>query len=612
MCFENLPIVFDEAGEPHLDDSRGFGLERGPRDTPQPDPDPSEAAGREFAIDPVTRVAGALAFHTTVDLHARAVTTAHSQAVLFRGYELILRGRDPLEAIEISSRACGVCGGVHSTCAAMALEMTFGVAPPPLTVIARNLAEAAELLYDHCLHLFLLAGPDYSEEMVTRTNPRLWQRAQRAAAPHARTHGKVTIAEIMTGLNPLRGEFVTEALEVTRAGREIVSLIYGKYPHPSAVVPAGLGTRLDHATLNQVLARMVRLLDYAKRVATLWDDLIEFFYAADPAYRQVGIRQANLISTGIWDDPDVYDAAYAHADTWGRNRLSTPGVVIDGELRTTRLRQIDLGIEEFVDHSFYERWADGATTTPDGAPLSPFHPSNKRTLPRPEATSWKGRYSWATAPRWDRRPAESGPLARQWITVAAGLVETEFIRTEPGLLRITVPESTLPETVITWRVPDVVNAFERLRARAVHVAYCLMAGYTFLLRAFDVFRSERTEMSSAFEVADGVGVGFWEAGRGTLTHYCRVEDARLANYQILTPSTWMASPRDPWGVPGPYEEAVLNTPILEEVSDPDNFVGIDILRTVRSFDPCLPCAVHLHTGGGTVVREATSCACGLD
>ncbi|MDX1657192.1 MAG: nickel-dependent hydrogenase large subunit [Nitriliruptorales bacterium] len=611
MCFNNLPILFDDSGRARLDESRGFAVDTAPREAPAYVA-PSEAKGKTFSIDPVTRVAGALAFHTTVDLEDRVVTSAHSQAVLFRGYELILRDREPEEAIHISSRACGVCGGVHSTASAMALEMAFGVVPPPLAIIARNLAEGAELLYDHCLHLFLLAGVDYSQQVVEQTSPGLWRRAQRTAAPNAGTHGLMTIADIMTGLNPLRGSLVTEALEVTRTGREIVSLVYGKYPHPSAIVPAGLGTSLDHATLNQVLSRMVRLLDYAKKVATLWDDLVEFFLEADPDYRLVGVRPANLISTGMWDDPRVYDATYANADAWGQRRLTTPGVVIDGELRTTNLRQINLGIEEFVDHSFYERWADDDEPgeAPDGAPLSPFHPWNKRTIPRPEATSWRDRYSWSTAPRWDREAMESGPLARQWITVAAGLVETEFIRTAPGRLEIVVPESSLPEMTITWRVPDTVNALERIRARATHVAYCLMAGYTYLLEAFDAFRSGETEMAAPYEVTDGVGVGFWEAGRGTLTHYATIEDGKLANYQILTPSTWMASPRDPWDLPGPYEEAVLNTPILEHTEDPDAFTGIDILRTIRSFDPCLPCAVHLHTGGGTIVRDATSCACG--
>lgn len=614
MCFQNLPIVFDESGRPSLLEEGDFHTNSRPiRSLTAP---PSAGAGermREFSVDPVTRVAGALALHATVDLGNRVVGEAHVEAVMFRGYEAILKGRDPLEAIEISSRACGVCGGVHSTCASMALEMTFGAVPPPLAVVARNMAEAAELLYDHCLHLFLLAGPDYSEAMVRRTNPRLWARAERMAAPHAATHGMMTVAEIMTALNPLQGRLALEALEVTRSGREIVSIIYGKYPHPSAIVPAGLGTQLDHTTLNQVLARIVRLLDFAKRVAAIWEDVVQFFYEADPAYRLVGVRRSNLVTTGIWDEPDAYDATYAGADTWGARRYSTPGAVVDGELRTTRLSQINLGTEEFVDHSFYAQWTDGSTVAhaPDGSPMSPFHPWNKRTLARPERRDWKERYSWATSPRWDREPMEGGPLARHWVTATAGLVDTEFIRSGGGLIEISIPGGSLPETTLTWKRPEVVNALERNRARAVHVSYCLMTAYAFVLRALDLLREGETAMANPFEVRDGVGVGFWEGGRGALTHYCVVAGGRLANYQILTPSTWMASPRDPWDVPGPYEEALLHTPLLEEIRDADDFVGIDILRAVRSFDPCLPCAVHLHAGKGTIIRDATSCACGV-
>ena len=611
MCFENLPIVFDDTGAARLDGPLDLAFDTRRANLAAPPPAAGPAGGFAFRVDPVTRVAGALAFQAQVDLKEGRVTEAYSEAVMFRGYELILRGRDPLEAIDISSRACGVCGGVHSTCAAMAMEMAFGVVPPPLAMVARNLAEAAELLYDHCLSLFLLAGPDYSEAMVRRTNPSLWAKAERSLAPGAGTHGFVTIAEVMTAMNPLTGALYLEALQVTRSGREIVSLVYGKYPHPSAVAPGGLGTRLDHSTLNQVLARIVRLLDYAKRVAAIWDDLVDFFYEADPRYRQVGVRRTNLLVTGMWDDPNAYDAVYEHADEWGSQRMSPPGVVIDGRLRTSRLRQINVGMEEFVAHSFYQDWEEQPLKeAPDGAPLSPFHPWNKSTIPRPERRNWKERYSWSTEPRWDREPMECGPLARQWMAATVGTPDTPFISGGSGLLEITIPKGTLPETVVTWRVPPVVNAFERNRARAVHVGYCLMVAYTYLLQAFDYLGRGETAMSRPFKVVDGIGVGFWEAGRGALTHHCVIEDGRLANYQILTPSTWMASPKDPWDVPGPYEEAVLNTPILEEATDADDFEGIDILRAVRSFDPCLPCAVHLDAGKGTVVRDATTCVCG--
>jgi hydrogenase large subunit len=248
-------------------------------------------------------------------------------------------------------------------------------------------------------------------------------------------------------------------------------------------------------------------------------------------------------------------------------------------------------------------------TDPAGGPLSPFHPWNKHTIPRPGPRSWKERYSWSTAPRWDRQPMETGPLARQWVTATTAKVESQFISARSGGIEIVVPRGSLPEMVLEWRCPQVVNALERNRARAIHVAYCLMAAYSWLLRAFDYIRAGETAMAQPFSVTDGEGVGFWEAGRGSLTHYCVIEDGRLANYQILTPSTWMSSPRDPWEVAGPYEEAVMNTPILEEFRHPEDFVGVDVLRAIRSFDPCLPCAVHLDTGRGTIVREATTCVC---
>ena len=176
MCFKNLPIEFDEQGRAHLRagvanpyayQANGHPLDREERI--------QELMARngyikEISIDPVTRVAGALAFHSIVDLENRTVHDAHSMATLFRGYEVILKGRDPRDAIFISSRACGVCGGVHSNCSAEAIEMAFGIAPPPMGTVVRNLGQAAEFMYDHPLHLFLLAGPDYSEAVVKATN----------------------------------------------------------------------------------------------------------------------------------------------------------------------------------------------------------------------------------------------------------------------------------------------------------------------------------------------------------------------------------------------------------------------------------------------------------
>jgi len=206
---------------------------------------------------------------------------------------------------------------------------------------------------------------------------------------------------------------------------------------------------------------------------------------------------------------------------------------------------------------------------------------------------------------------ESGPLARQWITAVAGKLDNEFIRAVPGGLQIDLPRGETLATTLQWQIPARLNALERNRARAYHIAYCGMVAYTFLLKAFEYLRLGRTAMSIPYTVPQSaIGVGFWEAGRGTLTHHVVLDGGRIANYQIVTPSTWMASPQDPFGVPGPYEEAVMNTPLLEEFDHTNDFTGIDILRTIRSFDPCMPCTVHMLAGGRVLHRNATTCMCG--
>src|SRR3954463_6511321 len=226
MCFKNLPIEFDEQGRARLKadiaDPYAYRSTTAAIDQQERIRDLLARNGhiKDVSIDPVTRVAGALAFHAVVDLESRKVEDAHAVATLFRGYEIILKGRDPRDAIFISSRACGVCGGVHSNAAAPPLEMASGIRPPPMGTVARNLLLSLEYLYDHPLHLFLLAGPDYSEPAVRETNPELWERALGAPAEGRGLHGFETIAEIMTAMTPLTGKLYAEALHMTRVARE--------------------------------------------------------------------------------------------------------------------------------------------------------------------------------------------------------------------------------------------------------------------------------------------------------------------------------------------------------------------------------------------------------
>ena len=626
MCFKNLPIEFDASGKATLREGGGdpwavSTVARKGYVRRRPGPGAQLAAPprlREWSIDPMTRVAGALAIHTVLDLENRRAVECHSRAMLYRGYEVILQGRDPRDAIDISSRACGVCGGVHATVSALGLEQLFGICAPPLGVECRNLGEIAEMYYDNPLHLGLLAGPDYSTALVSVTNPELVTRAEKTLSPHGDIHGYTTIKDIMDALNPLTGKIYLEALEWTRVGRIMCQLMYGKYPHPSTLVPGGLMTTITTSSFNEYYAQLGKIIDFAKVLPRIWDDLMDFFLEANPDYEQVGVRQTSIAQTGIWDNSEVYDATYANCNTWGNQRWSTPGILVDGKLVTTNLTDINMGFEEFVEHSFYEDWtrsgAQKFSTDPLGNPISPYHPWNKTTIPKPTATNFRDKYTWDTSPRWDRKVIETGVYGRMWTTAMAQKhPENPFYEATGDGIRMILPRHALPETELFWAVPRYLNALERNRARSYAVAFHACIGMNCLLKAFEYWRAGETRVHTPFKIPRDhrMAVGFWEAGRGWLVHHSELDKGKLVNYQITTPSTLNAAPTDPFGQLGPYEEAVVGTPLLESVPE-DQVKGLDVLRAVRSFDPCMPCTTHMDTGKGVIVREVNSCGCTLD
>ncbi|HYE77315.1 MAG TPA: nickel-dependent hydrogenase large subunit, partial [bacterium] len=456
-----------------------------------------------------------------------------------------------------------------------------------------------EMFYDHPLHLGLLAGPDYSTSIVSVTNPELVTRAEKTLAPHGDIHGYTTIKDIMDACNPLTGKLYLEALEWTRVGRIMCMLMYGKYPHPSTIVPGGLSTTITTSSFNEYYAQLGKIIDWCKVICRIWDDLMDFFLEANPDYELVGARPTNLAQTGIWDDSEAYDATYANCDAWGNRRWAMPGMIIDGKLRTTNLTDINMGFEEFIEHSFYEDWTKMGpqkfATDPLGNPISPYHPWNKTTIPKPTATSFKDKYTWDTAPRWDRQPIETGTYGRMWTTaLAARTPDNPFFEATGDGLRMILPRYALPETELFWPVPRTLCALERNRARSYACAFTAVIGMNCLLKAFEYWRRGDTKVHTPYRIPKDhrIAVGFWEAGRGWLVHHEEIDKGRIVNYQITTPSTLNAAPTDPFGGLGPYEQAVVDTPLLESVPD-DQVKGIDVLRAVRSFDPCMPCTTHM-------------------
>lgn len=485
-----------------------------------------------FRIDPVTRTANQLTLDATIDFVNRRVVTAQIEKRGAWRPERMVIGRSPTDAAWLMSRSRGSGSAAHAIAAVMALEMACQVAPPPLTVAIRGLGAAAELIATHTRQLFMTAGPDYSEAAISRTNIRAWHAAQAARAPGMVFHGYRTIADIMRGMNPVFGHLYQESLHLIRVASEIATLLFGKYPHPSALFPAGIGIVASRELFQQVLARFNRLLDYAKKVTAVWDDLVGFLEAREEPFGLTGVTETGFISLGLWDDPEAPEGGSPS----GERRYSTPGINVGEKVLTTSLT----GIEQLLGSG-------------------------------------------------SRAHYESGPLARLRITALAGKFRNEFIerrRRENRLsLMFDLPKFQIPATFLGWQLPERANALERNRARAYQIAYASLVGLTYLLKAFELLTRGEKAMSTPYRIPGATaGTGYWEEALGAVRHEVTIENRRLARYIVSTPDSWLQADADSPRRLGAIEQALLNTPLVEEFSRPETFTGIDLLRVIRSFD----------------------------
>jgi hydrogenase large subunit len=568
----------------------------------------------EMNWDPITRIVGSLGIFTKIDFDAKKVAECHSTSSIFRGYSIFMKGKDPRDAHFITSRICGICGDNHATCATYAQNMAFGVRPPHIAEWIVNLGEAAEYMFDHNIFQDNLVGVDFCEQMVKETNPKVLAKAESAPAPHSNEHGFRTIADIMRALNPFTGSFYLEALQMSRMTREMFCLMEGRHVHPSTLYPGGVGTVPTVQLFTDYIVRLMKYVEFMKRVLPLHDDLFDFFYDALPGYEEVGRRRVLLGCWGSFNDPEHCDYTYKNMTNWGRKMFVTPGVVVDGKLVTTDLVDINLNIRILLGSSYYDDWKNAETfvkTDPLGNPVDKNHPWNQTTIPRPQKRDFNGKYTWVMSPRWfDKRTGDhlaldtgGGPIARLWATALAGLVDIGYIKATGKSVKIYLPKTmSKPEVEFEWKIPQWSNAIERDRARTYFQAYAAACALHFAEKALEELHAGKTKTWSDFKVPEeAIGCGFHEAVRGVLSHHVVIRKGKIANYHPYPPTPWNANPRDIYGTPGPYEDAVQNTPIFEE-NGPDKFKGIDIMRAVRSFDPCLPCGVHMYLGDGKVLK----------
>jgi hydrogenase large subunit len=572
----------------------------------------------EMNWDPITRIVGSLGIFTKIDFANKTVAECHSTSSIFRGYSIFMKGKDPRDAHFITSRICGICGDNHATCACYAQNMAFGVRPPALAEWIVNLGEAAEYMFDHNIFQDNLVGVDFCEQMVRETNPNVWEKARHTASPNADKHGYRMISDIMTALNPFTGSFYRETLAMSRLTREMFCLMEGRHVHPSTLYPGGVGTVATIQLFTDYLVRLMKYVEFMKKVVPLHDDLFDFFYDALPGYEEVGKRRILLGCWGSYNDPAYCDYDYKNMAEWGRRMFVTPGVVVDGELVTNSLVDINLNIRILLGSSYYDDWQGSETFVardPLGNPVDKRHPWNQTTIPRPQKRDFKGNYTWVMSPRWlDKRTGDhlaldtgGGPIARLWSTALSGLVDIGYVKATGRSVQINLPKTAmLPETSFEWHIPKWSNTLERDRARTYFQAYAAATALHFVEKALAELNAGRTATWTEFKVPEeAIGCGFHEAVRGVLSHHVVIREGKIANYHPYPPTPWNANPRDMYGTPGPYEDAVQNTPLFEE-NGPDKFKGIDIMRTVRSFDPCLPCGVHMYLGDGKILETRHS------
>ena len=508
----------------------------------------------KIIIDPVTRIEGHLKIEAVVE--EGEVKEARSSGTLLRGIELILRGRDPRDAQRITQRICGVCPTSHATAAALNLDSAFGIADsiPDNGRIMRNLILGSAHIADHILHFYHLAALDYVDVAKIA-------KYEGNSATLNSIKGFIERGELAPFIPRYEGDYrlpdkvneqavthYVQAFAMRRKAQEMLSLFGGKMPHSVGIVPGGVTSLPTVDKIASFLWRLKELQEFIDNVY-LPDALAIANTYCD--YLFIGAGCGRLLAYG------GYELDGKEADLTKRERLFKPGI-ISADLDFTEMKPAD--IAEEVKHSWY---ADD---------ISGKHPSQGEVILDGEKD---GAYSWIKSPRYEGEVCETGPLARLMVAYASG---------KPGVKSLV--DSALAQLNIDPRAMFSTMGRHLARALETKLIADSLAQWVLELKPNEPVYTEYALPEEA------TGMGLTEAARGALGHWVEIKEGKIANYQVITPTTWNASPRDDGEQPGPIEQAITGTKVKDEANP------FEIVRIVRSFDPCLACAVHLLTPKG--------------
>jgi hydrogenase large subunit len=564
-----------------------------------------------IVVDPVTRIEGHLRIEAQIE--AGMVADAWSSGTMFRGIELILRGRDPREAWIWAQRICGVCTAVHALASVNAVEDALGIEVPDNARLVRNIIAATQTIQDHVIHFYHLHALDWVDVVSalkadpTKTSQLAqsisdWPLASEKYFKGVQDRVAALVASKQLSLfgagywghpayhlppeaNLMAVAHYLEALQFQKEFIRIHAVLGGKNPHLQTFLVGGMATSLDPsepgATINP------ERIDFLLQVAKSAQAFVSRVYIPDvlavagfyPDWFGRGEGLGNFMSYGGYPQGSIKDPA---------NYFLPRGIIRNRDL--SKVYAVDpANVTEYVTHSWYE-YSGG-----DQASRHPFEGETrpKYAGPKPpyEFLDVAEKYSWLKAPRYEDQPMEVGPLARLLVAYASGQQDVKAL-VDATLAKLKAPPTALFSTLgrIAARALETQLLAGRLAGWVQELGNNLASGNV------RIHNGEKWDPMSWPKTARGFG--FFEAPRGSLGHWVEIEDRAIKNYQAVVPSTWNAGPRDGRGQRGAYEAALLKTP----VADPDR--PLEILRTVHSFDPCLACAVHVVDARGRVYARA--------
>ena len=570
--------------------------------------------GNRIVVDPITRIEGHLRIEA--EIKDGKIVDAYSSSTMVRGLENIVKGRDPRDVWAFVQRTCGVCTTVHAITSVRAVEDALGIVIPPNAELVRNIMEGALYMHDHAVHFYHLHALDWVDVVNAlsadpaetskiaqsisnwpKSSPGYFSDIQKRIQKFVDS-GQLGIfangywghpqMKLPAAVNLLGVAHYLEALEWQKEIVKVHTILGGKNPHPNYLV-GGMACAINENSTGGLnaerLAHVGKLLKEGKQ-------FIEQVYIPDLLAIASFYKDWGAIGKGVGNY-----MSYGDFPTNGYNDPSSfkfqSGVILNRDL--TKVHDVDHrneDIEEFVNNSWYDNYAEGADT---GRHPWEGETNIKYSGPKPpyEHLDVEQKYSFIKTPRWKGKAMEVGPLARLLVGYGRGNKEIQDA-VNGALSHLNVPVEALFSTL------------GRTAARGIETQ--LVANWTmeFYDQLLTNIKNGDTRMAN-MELwdpskwpAEAKGVGFTEAPRGALAHWIKIKDGKTENYQQVVPTTWNASPRDPKGQMSPYEASLIGTP----VADPE--LPLEIIRTIHSFDPCLACAVHLYDEHGNHISKVSN------